>query len=208
MIKGQVQVNPSVEQKEVSRRLVALFLVTRFLLQVENAHVQLARLRLVAQKTQCHHMMLVGQYSTDRVLLRHKQTERFLHRVQVVHVYPSTCILLILLVTIVVTIVVVVVVVVVVGIRLTITTVLVIPIPQAEQELAVAANLREVVAFNCAQTVQARVVQDQLGIVRTVTDEKLVRTALGHVCLLDVELHCFGAYELAMLVEASHLREG
>ena len=44
-------------------------------------------MRLVWQSTNRHHVMLVGQYAMDRVLLGRA---RFAQRVQVTHLYSST----------------------------------------------------------------------------------------------------------------------
>ena len=66
-------------------------------------------------------------------------------------------------------------------------------IPQAEDELAIAASVREVLAANVARTLQLRVVDAQLGRIRIVTHDELVGTALDHVFALDVVLNVYGA---------------
>ena len=95
----------------------------------------------------------------------------------------------------------VVVVAVIVEIRFIVVIVHIIRIPQAEDELFIAANIREVSAVNAAQTFQARIVHRELGMVATVTDDELVGSALGHLFLLDVELRLVGAYETELMRE-------
>ena len=65
-------------------------------------------------------------------------------------------------------------------------------IQQAEDELAIAAYAREVLAVEVAQTLQFRVVHAQLPRKRTLTHDELVRTTVRYVFLPHVVRHAFG----------------
>ena len=81
-------------------------------------------------------------------------------------------------------------------------------IPQAEHELVITANSREVLeAANKTQTIQMRVVHAQLGRFRKCKQDELARTGLGHVFLLNVAPHDVEVYESTEPVEAAHFRE-
>ena len=60
--------------------------------QIKEAHEPLARVQvlprwIVAQTTHRHHMMLVGHYPLNRVLIRHTHAENFSKRLQAMHLY-------------------------------------------------------------------------------------------------------------------------
>ena len=66
-------------------------------------------------------------------------------------------------------------------------------IPQTEDELAIAAYLREVLAANVALTLQLGVVDAQLRRIRIVTHDELARTAWDYLFLLEVVLNVYGS---------------
>ena len=88
-------------------------------------------------------MMLVDHYPLDRALGRHMQSERFARLVQVMHAYPSTCIFVDIDIAIIMCMIMTIWIVLMITIPL---------IPQAKDELAIAANVREFLAVNSAQT--------------------------------------------------------